>query len=73
MLEAAPNAGAFEHITFASGAPEAAAIGRKWNGAAVDLAAAPLGNDFAAFGTGCRQSPVADANGACPAPAPRCQ
>ena len=73
MLEAAPNAGTFEHITFAGGAPDATAVGRKWNGAAVDFAAPLLGNDFAAFGTGCGQSPVADANGACPDPAPRCQ
>jgi hypothetical protein len=73
MLEAAPGEGAFDHLTFVGGSPDAAAIGRKWNGAPVDFAAPALGNDFTRFGTGCRQSPAADANGACPDPAPRCQ
>lgn len=73
MFEAAPNAGSVDHLTFAVGAPTGVAVGRKWNGAPVDFNAPAMGNDFTQFGTGCHQSPVADANGACPDPAPRCE
>jgi len=46
--------------------------GEGWNGAPVDFNAPAAGNDFTQFGAGCHQSPQADANGACPDPAPRC-
>lgn len=72
MFEAAPAAGSVGHLAFVGGAPDGVAIGRRWNGAAVDFNDATLGNDFAQFGAGCHQSPVADANGTCPDPAPRC-
>ncbi len=72
MFEAAPNAGSVEHVTFAGAAPNGVAFGRKWNGAPFDFNAAALGNDFSQLGSPCHQSPQADANGACPDPAPRC-
>jgi hypothetical protein len=72
MFEAAPNAGSVEHLAFAGGAPDGVAIGRRWNGAPFDFNAPALGNDFAQFGAGCHQSPIADASGACPDPAPAC-
>ncbi len=72
MFEAAPPADHFTHLTFAVAGPDGVAFGRKWNGAPVDLAAASQGHDFSQFGAPCHQSPVADANGACPDPAPAC-
>ncbi len=72
MLEVQPNPGSIEHVTFAGGAPDVAAFGRRWNGPAFDFNAPALGHDFAALGAACHQSPQPDANGACPDPAPRC-
>ncbi len=72
MIEAQPNAGAIEHIAFAGADPTGVAIGRRWNGSPVDFNLPAAGNDFTQFGTGCHQSPQADANGACPEPAPAC-
>ena len=72
MFEVQPNPGSADHLAFAGGAPNGVAIGRKWSGAAFDFNGAALGNDFSQFGSGCHQSPQADANGTCPDPAPHC-
>lgn len=73
LFENTPSANALEHVSFANGAPDVAAIARHWRGAAVDFSAPALGNDFTQLGAGCHQSPVMSAEGGCPDPAPACQ
>jgi hypothetical protein len=51
-----------------------AAVGRNWRNAnAVDFTAASTGNDFSQWGTGCKQSPLHEANGDCPTTPQPCQ
>ena len=73
-FDAEPQPANFEHLTFAAGAPNMAAVARNWRSATVvDFAAAATTNDFAQWGTGCKQSPLRNANGDCPETPPACQ
>jgi len=67
-----PGPSAIEHTSFAVGSNAIAAIGRGWEGPAVNFNSPSLGNDFTQFGGACHQSPVATAGVGCPDPAPAC-
>jgi hypothetical protein len=67
-IHAVPQPQLLGHVRFVGVPDDGAALARNWNGAAVNFAAASLGNDFGQLGAACHQTPVRNAQGSCGEP-----